>query len=248
MEQSGFDVNSEDITNSLALNFGQSFGGTFPALVEFAAQMYLTRKVTGNSVQKFGNKMGKFANSFSYMKASPKARFAFAAVQKGITEGTEFVLTDYGFQNILQGNKTNSADTFAFGFALGVGGPLYQGFSKFINKGIIGKYRILSAPDRFLQRWVPKTSTSLMNSFGSSFAGGATYMGATIATDPFNPKTYNDFGEHLVLETAKMFALGKLTKGIPGLVEMKRNVENDVLNMSGSVSYTHLTLPTIYSV
>ena len=225
MHEDGFTfVGDYDLSYALESGIAQEAAATFPHLAEFAAEIYLTRKVSGNLLNKFATKIKKLSNGYTLFKNSPTAHGVFKTTIDAMREGAEFSAASGLF-----GDLRDAPDSFVFGTALGFGNPLYRGFTNWLNRGFVRKmFSPITA--RLLKSHIYKGGISTL---ASGFAGASVYQMAGIMT---NPTGYFDqlreqnssFTKTQAVETIKMIALGRLSKGIAGMSGIKRAFIQDI--------------------
>jgi len=225
-QESGLEfVRPEDMPYNLERNIGQEAALTFPHLAEFAAEIFFTRKLTGNSLNKFANVVKSKSVNWKLLKNSPMASKVFKTTVDAVREGSEFGLATAAFDD-----PSGFGESFVFGTALGYGNPIYRQASKWLNKGLTRKLFSPVTNKLMLSDIYRGTTTAV----GSGFAGGATYQLAGIMTNPsqfFEDLRNNNtnFVKTQAVETIKMVALGRLSKGIKGLDGVKRAFMNDIV-------------------
>jgi len=225
MHENGFTfVGDYDLSYALESNIGQEAAATFPHLAEFAAEIYLTRKVSGNLLNKFATKVKAMSNSYTLFKNSPRAHGIFKTTVDAMREGAEFSAATGLF-----GDLKDAPNSFMFGTALGFGNPLYRGFTNFLNRGFVRKtFSPITA--RLMKSDIYKSTTTAV---GGGFGAASVYQIAGVMTNPTGyfeqlREQNSSFTKTQAVETIKMIALGRLSKGIAGMGGVKRAFIQDI--------------------
>jgi hypothetical protein len=209
-------------------NLGQNILSGVPHLMQFGAEIYFTRKLSGNSIARGFNALGGVVSRF--FRGNKYMQTAARAVTKGFTEGSEFAAASLLKQTVLD-VEDDAPMSFGSGFAMGFGGIYGKSFFRALNKGFVRN--VAATPLYYLNK------SQVYRSFSKnaqSAAGGATaYVTGGILMDPLNFE-YEKTLETFVTEWSKMYLLGKIQRGIMtpagSLQNTYRKWSEDIAKMS----------------
>jgi len=216
------------IYEAVEKNMGQNIMSGIPHLMQFGAEVYFTRKLTGNSIAKGLKALGGVVNRF--FKGNKYMQTAARAVTKGLIEGSEFAAASLLKQTVLD-VEDDAPMSFGSGFSMGFGGVYGKSFFRALNKGFVRN--VAATPLYYLNK------SQVYRSFSKnaqSAAGGATaYVTGGMLMDPLNFE-YEKTLETFVTEWSKMYLLGKIQRGIMtpagSLQNTYRKWSEDIAKMS----------------
>ena len=209
-------------------NLGQNILAGVPHLMQFGAEIYYTRKLSGNTIARGFNALGGVVSKF--FRGNKYMQTATRAVTKGFIEGSEFAAASLLKQTILD-VEDDAPMSFGSGFSMGFGGVYGKSFFRALNKGFVRN--VAATPLYYLNK------SQVYRSFSKnaqSAAGGATaYVAGGILMDPLNFE-YEKTLETFVTEWSKMYLLGKIQRGIMtpagSLQNTYRKWSEDIAKMS----------------
>ena len=209
-------------------NLGQNILSGVPHLMQFGAEIFFTRKLSGNSIAKGFKALGGVVNKF--FKGNKYMQTAAKAVTKGLTEGSEFAAASLLKQTVLD-VEDDAPMSFGSGFSMGFGGVYGKSFFRALNKGFVRN--VAATPLYYLNKSQVYRS---FNKNAQSAAGGATaYVAGGMLMDPLNFE-YEKTLETFVTEWSKMYLLGKIQRGIMtpagSLQNTYRKWSEDIAKMS----------------
>ena len=216
------------IYEAVEKNVGQNIMSGIPHLMQFGAEIYFTRKLSGNTIAKGFKALGGVVNRF--FKGNKYMQTAAKAVTKGFTEGSEFAAASLLKQTVLD-VEDDAPMSFGSGFSMGFGGVYGKSFFRALNKGFVRN--VAATPLYYLNK------SQVYRSFSKnaqSAAGGATaYVTGGMLMDPLNYE-YEKTLETFVTEWSKMYLLGKIQRGIMtpagSLQNTYRKWSEDIAKMS----------------
>ncbi len=204
-------INQDEVDEAVTQNWKSVVGGGSVDLGLFVGELYASRKLTGNSVNKGFKWLGKAFNSSKAAKSSKILRKSGNVFLKGAEEATAFEVLEAGKTRLGLSQQTTREEDFArrqFGFSLGVGNSLGSTIlrampSKSIFSPILAQ---LSKSD---------LARSAGNTFVNANAGAFSFEFARLATaalsedeEGYFDRSPEEFVKEYVGEVAKMSVLG----------------------------------------
>ena len=120
-------INQDEVDEAVSQNWRSVVGGGSVDLALFVGELYASKKLTGNSVQKGFKWANKIFNNSKAAKSSKILRKAGDTFLKGAEEATVFEVLEVGKTRLGLSQQTTREEDFArrqFAFSLGVGNSL----------------------------------------------------------------------------------------------------------------------------
>ena len=126
VEQAGFNMESEEVSQALEETIGEMALGGFPELAKFVGEIYLTRKISGNAI----NKAGKFIKgAIKGSKIAKKSKLAANTLNIGVgalEEVAVFKASTELFEGITTAKGSARSFDPKFAASLGAGGEFVK--------------------------------------------------------------------------------------------------------------------------
>lgn len=228
----GFDVSPEEITDQLDQNFGNKVSRGLVVFGGFLGQLALTRKVTPVSGQRATKVFQEIGARSGVYARSPWAKTAIDLTAKSIGEAADFAMTTK-----LYGEEGESAlDSALFGASMPFGQAIFKGFSTFLNTRYVAGYtpimqRLMKDPTfkRGTQRLGEAQAGAFAYQTGSAFSSFVLDTGNYL--ESLEEEGSNLFEKH-VEETLKMMIMGRVGKGVKGMENISYSLQNSYVRLS----------------
>ena len=228
----GFDVSPEEITDQLDKGFGNKVSRGLVVFGGFLAELGLTRKVTPVSGQRATKLFQDIGARSGIYARSPWAKTAIDLTAKSIGEAADFAMTTK-----LYGEDGESAlDSALFGASMPFGQAIFKGFSTFLNTRYIAGYtpvmqRLMKDPlaGKFITRTGEAQAGAFAYQTGSAFSSFVLDTGNYL--ESLEAEGSNLFEKH-VEETLKMMIMGRVGKGVKGMENVAYAFQNSYIRLS----------------
>ena len=228
----GFDVSPEEITDQLDQNFGNKVSRGLVVFGGFLGQLALTRKVTPVSGQRATKVFQEIGARSGVYARSPWAKTAIDLTAKSIGEAADFAMTTK-----LYGEEGESAlDSALFGASMPFGQAIFKGFSTFLNTRYVAGYtpimqRLMKDPTfkKVSQRTGEAQAGAFAYQTGSAFSSFVLDTGNYL--ESLEEEGSNLFEKH-VEETLKMMIMGRVGKGVKGMENISYSLQNSYVRLS----------------
>ena len=132
--QQGLEFNEQRFSESQSGSFGEYAFGLMPDLVQFAGEVYLFKKGTGNTINNITKSLtSRITASTGWWSRNPWARVPLTTALAANAEGLTFLGSEYTFGGITKFEEdVDLSGSYRFGFGLGVSGKIGQGIIKSI--------------------------------------------------------------------------------------------------------------------
>jgi hypothetical protein len=228
----GFDVSPEEITDQLDKGFGNKVSRGLVVFGGFLAELGLTRKVTPVSGQRATKLFQDIGARSGIYARSPWAKTAIDLTAKSIGEAADFAMTTK-----LYGEDGESAlDSALFGASMPFGQAIFKGFSTFLNTRYIAGYtpimqRLMKDPT--LSKVITRTGEAQAGAF--SYQTGSAFSSFVLDTgnylESLEAEGSNLFEKH-VEETLKMMIMGRVGKGVKGMENISYSLQNSFVRLN----------------
>tara|TARA_R110002020_G_scaffold371159_3_gene582757 strand:+ start:9513 stop:18854 length:9342 start_codon:yes stop_codon:yes gene_type:complete len=239
-----FNIDTDAINIATVKNFGQRNLGALPHFGEFLAQMYLNPLTarTG-AITKLNSWTKSFAGGYNAFKNNPRAYRNFKRLMDANASGLKFEATSFTFDENYQFGSSYLFGTTMKGGEIAAAALSKGFFSNLTNSILSPKSQFLAknpfyvgmtnvaARGRNLD--VPRKIVNRVSAAGLG-AGGYTFSSVLTSPDSYfqgleesNISAAEAYGD----EVFKMIVMNSFTKGLPGVMNVRNAVFNDVINL-----------------
>ena len=228
----GFDISPEEITDQLDQNFGNKINRGLVVFGGFLAQLGLTRKVSPVSGQRATKLFQEIGARSGVYATSPWAKTAIDLTAKSIGEAADFAMTT----KLYGEDGESELDSALFGASMPFGQAIFKGFSTYLNTRYVAGYTPI------MQRLMKDpTLSKVITRIGEAQAGAFAYQtGSAFSSFVLDTGNYlesleaegsNLFEKH-VEETIKMMVMGRVGKGVKGMENISYSFQNSFIRLS----------------